>query len=99
MNFEKKYGLASDKYYNGQKITFEEFVLLGVPDALVPDNYGNSIVECPNKDRGCDGTLIIKESRNGYAPYIGCTSQACNFYTTFKKVKDKRKLTSQTNNE
>ena len=72
----------------GQKVSLEEALLIGVlGDELgYPNELGQSRIRCPNN---CAGTLIEKESRYDYGPYIGCTAKSCNYHTTIKKLNDK----------
>lgn len=70
------------------KLDLDEVIKLDAFDEyLVADKYGDSRIRCPKE--GCSGSLIIKESRYGYESYIGCTSKACNYYTTIKKLCDR----------
>lgn len=89
---ERKYRTASDKYNSGEKINLEELIILGLDldDAFRPDDLtGNSIIECPKiHETDCEGTLILRESKYDYGPYIGCGSKACNFYLTIKQLKE-----------
>ena len=83
---EEEHRIAVDKYYNGQKLSLIECIIINAFEALESDENGNSKVKCPND--GCNGTLVLKESRHEYGPYVGCTSKACNFYITIKKMKE-----------
>lgn len=95
-----KYHLAENEYSSGDKISLEEALLIRVDldEALsINPSTGDSSIKCP---RNCGGTLVIQPSRNGYGPYVGCNSKACNFYTTVKKIKDREaEIQSKHNNE
>lgn len=94
---EERQNIANEKYNNGKKLSIEEAFTVGALDELISSDWqGNSRIECPKND--CTGTLILKESRYGYEPYIGCTSKTCNYYTTIKKVRDKFLVLAQNNN-
>ena len=81
------------KIWNYEDLTLAEVCLAGFNNNTIEElswdeRNKKTRVLCPRED--CKGYLQLRESKNDWGPYIGCTNtEKCTFHITLKKLKEK----------